>query len=159
MVKLHFVTKDGLLQFASLDEDTAKEYMDSLIEDNVRVARDELDYDDDDYSEQHNFDAAFKAGADNPVGMFSLDVPSTLANQVCDSDVSVDEWVDGEDHSDITGCDNQEIADFCEVFFCDGQGIDEDDLDKWFTCSDDYPDEDDDDDEDWGDPIEDPNDY
>lgn len=167
MVKLHFVTKDGLLQFASLDEDAAKEYMDSLIEDNVRVARDELGYDDDDYSEQHDFDAAFKAGADSPVGIFSLDVPSALANQVRYSDMSVDEWVDGEDHSDIAGCDNQEIADFCEEFFCGVDNDEYDDTDDWFAYENidyNYDGEDDEDDEDWddegwGDPVEDPNDY
>lgn len=155
MVKIHFVTYDGILQFASPDEDIAKEYVDSLIEGAVRLARAELGYDDDDYSEQHDFNAAFKASADNPIKVFSLDVPSALVNQVCDSDVSVDEWVDGEDHSDISGCDNQEIADFCEVFFFVVGNDEYDDTDDWNAYENaDYNY----DDEDLGDPIEDPND-
>ena len=158
MVKIHFVTQDEVIQFASLDEDIAKEYMDSLIEDNVRSARDELGYDDDDYSEQHDFDAAFKAGADSPVDMFSLDVPSALANQVCNSDMSVEDWVDGEDHFDVTGCDNQEIAAFCEEFFGVVDNDEYDATDDWNELENVDYNYDDEDDEDWGDPIEDPND-
>lgn len=142
MQTVHFVALDGELVFASRDESEVDDYIEDLANEQYKLAREELGYDDDDFSERHSFDAALVA-SESDTNYFTLDVPDVLVGLPCnDDDPDVDDWQD-EDQ-----CDDyymEDVVTLCRNTFCISS---DDEFADGYNSDDYYDDEDEDDYED-----------
>lgn len=115
MQTVHFVALDGELVFASMNESEVDNYLEDLADEQYKLAREDLGYDDDDFSERHSFDAAFVA-SDSDTAHFTLDVPDVLVGLPFNTDdPDVDDWQDEEQ------CDDyymEDVVTLCRNTFC-----------------------------------------